>query len=67
MSDSRRSAPRELPRGNAPLAPGSFRPNSKPPISCAGCGEGATALVFDPRGDYFTCGRSKCAPSYAEE
>ena len=56
----------ELPRGNAPLRPGVWRPSrttERPP--CPGCGDDATALVFDRRGDYWTCGRSKCAPVYA--
>ena len=57
--------PRELPRGNAPRRPGVWRPSRtahRP--DCPGCGDTATALVFDPRGCFWTCGRSKCAPMY---
>lgn len=67
MSDTRRHAPREareLPRGNAPLAPGEWRPSATMPRPNCGCGDRATALVFDRRGSFWTCGRSKCAPVY---
>ena len=67
MSNSRRSEPREareLPRGNAPMAPGAWHPSATAPRPNCGCGDRATALVFDKRGDYWTCGRSKCAPVY---
>ena len=69
MSNTRRHVPREareLPRGNAPVNVGIWWPSPTAPRPNCGCGDRAIALVFDKRGDYWTCGRSKCAPVYAE-
>ena len=70
MGDTRRHdriETREMPRGNAPLLPSTYRLSPTAPPQTCGCGDRATELVFDPRGNYWSCGRSKCVTMYARE
>ena len=69
VSDTRRAEAREareLPRGNTPSMPMAYRLTVAETARC-GCGDTARWIVFDARGDYFFCGRSKCRPVYAKE
>jgi hypothetical protein len=53
--------PREMPKGNRPYLPGTFRLSATvEPMPCGGCGGPARTLVFHPQGDFWTCGGSKC-------